>query len=118
MSGHDPDGPDIEGYERSTFTAHDKTRTIYRKGSGPAVIVMAEVPGITPKVIEFADRVAAIGCTAVLPHLFGDPGRDPDPKEVGQLNTLAYGMSTIVPACVSREFVVFATGRTSPVIDW
>jgi dienelactone hydrolase len=118
MSGHDPDGPEIEGYERTTFTAHDKTRTIYRKGSGPAVIVMAEVPGITPKVIEFADRVAAIGCTAVLPHLFGDPGRDPDPKEVGQLNTLSYGLSTMVPACVSREFVVFATGRTSPVIDW
>jgi len=29
------------------------------------------------KVVEFADRVAAIGCTAVLPHLFGEPGRDP-----------------------------------------
>jgi dienelactone hydrolase len=27
-------------------------------------------------------------------------------------------VQSMVPACVSREFVVFATGRTSPVIDW
>ncbi len=26
--------------------------------------------------------------------------------------------SAMVPACVSKEFVVLATGRTSPVIDW
>jgi dienelactone hydrolase len=118
MTDRDLDGTELDGYERTTFTAHGRTRTTFRKGQGPAVIVMAEVPGITPKVIEFADRVAAIGCTAVLPHLFGDPGRDPDPKVAGQLNTLAYGLSTLVPACVSREFVVFATGRTSPGVEW
>ena len=50
---------------------------MFRTGSGPAVIVIAEMPGITPKVAGFARRVAAIGCTAVLPHLFGTPGRDP-----------------------------------------
>ncbi len=41
------------------------------------MIVMAEVPGITPNVAAFARRVAAIGCTAVMPHLFGRPGKDP-----------------------------------------
>ena len=64
-------GPDLATYEHTTFTHDGATRDIFRKGSGPAVIVMAEMPGITPKVLEFADRVVAIGCTAVLPHLFG-----------------------------------------------
>jgi dienelactone hydrolase len=27
-------------------------------------------------------------------------------------------LSSIGPACISREFVVLATGKTSPVIDW
>jgi dienelactone hydrolase len=110
--------PGLDRYERSTFTHDGKTRDIFRRGSGPAVIVIAEMPGITPKVIEFADRVVDIGCTAVLPHLFGQPGRDPDPKNVGRLNTARYMVSSIAPACISREFTVLATGRTSPAIDW
>ena len=109
---------DLDGYERTTFTHAGTTRTIYRKGTGPAVIVMAEMPGITPKVIEFADRVAAVGCTAVLPHLFGQPGREADPAAIGLRKTAAYISSSMLPACVSREFTVMATGRTSPVVDW
>ena len=63
----------LGGFGKEQFTAQGKTRDLYRLGSGPAVIVIAEIPGITPKVAEFARRVAAIGCTAVLPHLFGEP---------------------------------------------
>jgi dienelactone hydrolase len=107
---------DLSEYERTTFTHDGKARTVFRRGSGPAVIVIAEMPGITPKVVQFADRVAAIGCTAVVPHLFGDPGRDP--YAGGRARTTAYLVSSIVPACISREFTVLATGRTSPVIDW
>jgi len=81
-------------------------------------IVIAEMPGITPKVLDFARRVADIGCTAVLPHLFGTPGRDPNPSAHGAVASLATVAGSIVPACVSREFVTLATGRTSPVIDW
>ncbi|MGH3432428.1 MAG: dienelactone hydrolase family protein [Thermocrispum sp.] len=89
-----------------------------RIGSGPAVIVMAEMPGINPKVADFARRVAEIGCTAVLPHLFGTPGRDPNPDVRGPLGSATYALSSLVPACISREFTVLATGRTSPVIGW
>ena len=66
--------PDIPGYERENFTDGGATRTVYRRGAGPAVIVIAEIPGITPKVIEFADRVVDIGCSVWLPSLFGEPG--------------------------------------------
>jgi dienelactone hydrolase len=109
---------DLSGFERTAFTHAGTTRTVFRSGTGPAVIVIAEMPGISPKVIEFAERVVAIGCTAALPHLFGDPGRDPNPEAHGTVGSLTYGLSSIVPACVSREFTVMATGKTSPVVDW
>ncbi len=106
----------LADYEQGMFTHEGKARAVFRKGSGPAVIVIAEMPGITPKVVAFADRVAAIGCSVVLPHLFGDPGRDIDPAK--KLSTVGYVASSMFPTCVSREFVVFATGKTSPVVDW
>ncbi len=109
-------GNPLDSYERTTFTHDGKERAVFRRGTGPAVVVLAEIPGITPKVVEFADRVADIGCTAVLPHLFGEPGRDPFAG--GRLGSVRYALSSLVPTCVSREFTVLATGRTSPVVDW
>lgn len=99
----------LSAYEPGEFTHDGTTRAVYRRGEGPAVIVMAEIPGITPKVVAFADRVVAIGCTAVLPHLFGTPGREP---------SLPYVLQTLAPLCVSREFGAWATGRTTPIIGW
>jgi dienelactone hydrolase len=77
---------------------------------------MTEMPGITPAVVRFADRVIEIGCTAVLPQLFGTPGRDPLAN--GRPAGVRYMLSSIVPACISREFTVMARGQSSPVVDW
>jgi dienelactone hydrolase len=106
---------DLSDFEQTEFTHDGKSRSVYRKGTGPAVIVISEMPGITPKVLGFARQVADIGCTVVLPHLFGVPGRDPNTSRQVALTSLA---SSMVPACVSKEFVVLATGRTSPVVGW
>ncbi|MHA3024635.1 dienelactone hydrolase family protein [Mycobacterium sp. BMJ-28] len=106
---------DLADFEHSDFTHDGTTRTIFRKGTGPAVIVIAEIPGITPRVLDFARKVADIGCTAVLPHLFGEPGFDPNQSRLAGLTGAVRAM---VPACISKEFVVLATGRTSPVISW
>jgi len=106
----------LDAFERTSFIHDGKERTVFRRGEGPAVIVIAEMPGITPQVLGFAGRVAEIGCTAVLPHLFGTPGRDVDADHV--IRSMPYMLSSLVPACISREFSVWSTGRTSPVIDW
>jgi dienelactone hydrolase len=110
-------GDDLHDYERDSFSHGGKERTVFRLGTGPAVIVMAEMPGITPKVADFGRRIAGIGCTAVLPHLFGRPGHD---GLVGGsvLRSIPYGLSSMVPVCISREFTVLAAGKSSPVIDW
>ncbi len=102
------EGP-LEGFSRSSFTAHDRTRDTYRIGTGPAVIVMSEIPGITPLVAAFARRVAAIGCTAVLPQLFGVAGAEPTPGRMAR---------TIAGACISREYSTFSLRRTSPITAW
>lgn len=99
----------LDGYDSEPFTAEGKERDIYRTGSGPAVIVMSEIPGITPLVAEFGRKVSAIGCTAVLPNMFGTPGKPP---------SAAYGLESLVHACVSHEFSTLAAGRTSPITTW
>ncbi|MFE3548663.1 dienelactone hydrolase family protein [Streptomyces kronopolitis] len=109
---------DLTGFDRGTFTHDGTTRRLLRRGTGPAVIVMAEIPGITPKVLEFAARVVDLGCTAVLPVLFGTPGRDAHPTAHGRLNSALYTAASMAKVCVSREFTVLATGRTSPVVTW
>lgn len=109
---------DLTELEETTFTHEGKTRRVFRLGTGPAVIVIAEMPGITPKVVDFARRVADLGCTAVLPHLFGVPGKDPVPDGKASLGGARLMLSSLVPACASREFVAMATGRTSPVVGW
>src|SRR6478736_6613046 len=101
--------PDLPGYAQEPFTHDGSARAVYRKGEGPAVIVIAEIPGITPKVVEFADRVVEAGCSAWLPHLFGVPGEPATPVNA---------IRSIVPACVSKEFAAFAAGRTAPVTAW
>jgi dienelactone hydrolase len=99
----------LDEYTRESFTEDGITHDVYRAGTGPAVIVIAEVPGITPKVVAFADRVRQLGCTAVLPHLFGTPGRPASGP---------YALETLAKICVSKEFSSLALGRTGPVVSW
>ena len=57
------------GWTYDTFSAAGFTRDVYRKGTGPAVVVVHEIPGITPAVMRFADEVVAAGFTVVMPLL-------------------------------------------------
>jgi dienelactone hydrolase len=99
----------LSDFTKESFEAEGTERAIYRLGRGPAVIIISEMPGITPELAVFAQRVVAAGCTAVMPHLFGDDGR---PMSAG------YALGSMGPACVSRQFSAFALKRTSPVTTW
>lgn len=100
----------LSDYSISAFTAERWTRDVYRRGAGPAVIVIHEIPGLHPQVVEFADRLVAAGMTVFLPSLFGEPGR---PLSSG------YALKTIATViCIRREFAIWTGGRTSPFVDW
>ena len=99
----------LQGWEHSEFTAAGITHGVFRRGSGPLVIVIHEIPGITPKVRRFAEEVVDRGFTVAMPILVGTPGRSP---------TRGYLASTFAKVCVSSEFTTWAVGRTSPIIGW
>ncbi|WP_132993893.1 dienelactone hydrolase family protein [Gordonia zhaorongruii] len=109
----------LEGFERRDFAHDGVTHRHYVIGSGPAVIVIAEIPGITPKVAGFARRVADAGFTVFLPSLFGTDGADPNPNGITDAARAGGVMiRALGKVCVSREFTVLATGRSSPVVSW
>lgn len=108
----------LSDFDRSNFTADGRTSPVYRIGTGPAVIVISEMPGITPDVADFARTVAGIGCTAVMPHLFGVDGKDPMDSRIPALGATVTTLRALVPACISSEFTVLATGKSSPVVTW
>jgi len=100
----------LKDYERFDFTDGPWTRPVFRRGSGPAVIIIHEIPGLHPLVVRYADGVAAAGMTVFLPSLFGTPGK---PVSNGyMLGQMAMNM------CVRREFNVWANGRSSRIVDW
>jgi dienelactone hydrolase len=97
----------LAGWQKGSFTAAGFTRDTYRRGSGPGVIVVHEVPGITPKVTAFANEVVDAGFTVVMPSLVGTPG-----KEFSN----GYAMSSLTKVCISKEFSALAMNKTSPII--
>ncbi|HTQ14219.1 MAG TPA: dienelactone hydrolase family protein [Rhizomicrobium sp.] len=100
----------LKDYAGFDFNHGKWTRKVWRRGSGPAVIVIHEMPGLHPLVIRFADRVAAAGMTVFLPSLFGEPGRPV---------TIGYALGTMAKTiCIAREFDVWANDRSSPIVDW
>lgn len=99
----------LAGWTREQFTSADITHDTYRKGSGPGVIVVHEIPAITPKVAEFAERVVDRGFTVVMPDLVGRPGIEPSNVNL---------ITSMTKVCVSREFTTFAMGKTSPIVAW
>ncbi|NBB17337.1 dienelactone hydrolase family protein [Caulobacter sp. SLTY] len=100
----------LASWAESVFDAGRWTRTVFRKGSGPAVIIIHEIPGLHPQVVAYGEKVAAAGFTVFLPSLFGKPGK---PISTG------YGIAEILKnMCVRREFNVWANGRSSPIVDW
>jgi dienelactone hydrolase len=99
----------LRDYSEQTFTHAGKAKRIFVRGRGPAVIVIHEIPGITPHVVRFADWVVDAGLRVYLPELVGTAGRQPSP---------GYVAMSIATICVSREFAVLAADRSSPVTDW
>jgi dienelactone hydrolase len=100
----------LSDFERFEFTEAPYTRSVYRKGVGPAVIIMHEMPGLHPLVLVFARTVAEAGMTVYCPSLLGRPG-----KPFGRGYLMAESLMTL---CIRREFDVWAADRSSPIVDW
>ncbi|HEX2894475.1 MAG TPA: dienelactone hydrolase family protein [Marmoricola sp.] len=100
---------DLGSWTLGEHTHAGRTHPTYRKGTGPGVIVVSEIPGITPEVIAYADEVVDAGFTVVMPHLFGTPGGTASAGHVAR---------TLGQICISRELSLLALGQTQPVAGW
>lgn len=99
----------LAGWTKGSFTAAGLTRDTYRRGAGPGVVIVHEIPGITPAVTRFANDVVASGFTVIMPSLVGTPGKAPSG---------AYMASSMSKVCVAKEFSNWALNQTSPVIGF
>jgi dienelactone hydrolase len=94
----------LEDFARREITLNGDAKRVYVGGSGPAVIVMTEMPGISPHVARFARWVRDAGFTVYMPSLFGRDGAVPGAEE---------GMAVFQRACVSAEFRALAANQSS-----
>jgi dienelactone hydrolase len=100
---------DLGGWVRSPFAGGGSTFDVFEKGSGPGVVLIPEVPGITPEVLGLADHLVDEGFTVVVPSPFGTPGREA---------TTGYTLGTVARLCVAAEFRAFATNAHRPITDF
>lgn len=105
MNEDDP----LDDFEHRRITLDGIGKTVHVTGRGPAVIVMTEMPGISPHVARFGRWVRDAGFTVYMPSLFGRDGAVPGTEE---------GIAVFKRACISAEFRTFASGESSPVTRW
>ena len=99
----------LEDFTRREITFDGVAKKVHVAGAGPAVIVMTEMPGISPQVARFGRWVRDAGLTVYMPSLFGRDGAVPGAEE---------GAAVFQRACVSAEFRAFAANESSPVTRW
>ena len=99
----------LEGWTKSPFTGGGLTYDVCEKGSGPGVVLIPEVPGLTPEVLGLGQHLVDGGFTVVIPSPFGKPGHE---------GTMGYTLRTVARLCVSAEFRAFALDAHRPISDF
>jgi dienelactone hydrolase len=99
----------LDDFEHRDIALLGRPHRVYTMGSGPAVIVMTEMPGISPHVARFARWVRDAGFTVYMPHIFGRDGAVP---------RMPGALFTMIGGCVSRQFRAFQANESSPAVQW
>ena len=100
---------DLTGWAAAPFTAAGLTYDVYRKGEGPGVVLIPEMPGLHPGVLALGNHLVHNGFTVAAPSLFGTPGAP----------ALSPGaVPTLLKGCVAKEFAAFATNADRPIAHY
>lgn len=100
---------DLTGWTSEPFSAAGITHDVYRKGQGPGVVLIPEIPGLHPGVLALGNHLVDNGFTVAAPSLFGTPGAP-------AMSPTA--ITTMIRVCVAREFAAFATNADRPVAHY
>jgi dienelactone hydrolase len=96
---------ELEGFSSFAFSEGGVEKPVYRRGEGPAVVLIHELPGMMPECVELARKLADEGYAVYMPLLFGEVNGN-------------YGMTPLLWPCVWKEFSVLSTHGKSPAADW
>ena len=96
-------------YDGSPFEHAGMRHDVYRRGTGPAVILIHEAGGLDHSALDIADRLVDQGFRVLAPVIVGTPQPD---------GSGSSAMVNLLKMCVSREVHVFLTGQTSPIAVW
>jgi len=99
----------LDDFEPRVVELDGVAKVVHVAGTGPAVIVMTEMPGISPDVARFSRWIRDAGFTVYMPSLFGRDGAVPGADE---------GAAVFRRVCMSAEFRAFAANESSPVTQW
>jgi len=102
---------DIEAFTKTTFSAATRyddniTHDVYQAGSGPVVMIIQEMPGISGQTLRLAKKFIDRGFTVVMPHLFGPLGK------------VSFASNLVRTFCLRKEFHLFQNNHSSPIVDW
>ena len=100
---------DLTGWVATPFTAAGQTHDVYRKGEGPGVVLIPEMPGLHPGVLALGNHLVDNGFTVAAPSLFGTPGASA--VRPGTVPVLLKG-------CITKEFAAFATNADRPIAHY
>jgi dienelactone hydrolase len=100
---------DLTGWTAKPFTAAGFTYDVYRKGAGPGVVLIPEMPGLHPGVLALGNHLVDNGFTVASPSLFGTPGAK---------GVRPGAVPVMLRGCVAREFAAFATNADRPVAHY
>ena len=95
----------INDFTVSPVQIGEETLSVYRIGSGPDLVLMHELPGMTPQCVTLARMLAGAGFAIHMPLFFGKPGDDSPIMFAAQI-------------CLRRQMFLFANGGGSPIVKW
>ena len=99
----------LTDFERREYTCQGATRAVYVAGQGPGVVLLSEMPGISPHLARFARWLRDAGFTVFMPSLFGEDGAVPRVEE---------GIKVFRRTCISAEFRALEAGGETPIVTW
>src|SRR3977135_4091952 len=100
---------DLTGWVAAPFTAAGYTYDVYRKGEGPGVVLIPEMPGIHPGVLALGNHLVDNGFTVASPSLYGTPGAP---------GLRPGAVPVMLRGCVAKELAGFATNADRPVAHY
>ncbi|WP_410791512.1 dienelactone hydrolase family protein [Kribbella sp. C-35] len=100
---------ELGSWRRAPFSGGGLTYDCFEKGEGPGVVLIPEIPGLTPEVAAFGEHLVSEGFAVVIPSPFGTPGRP---------ETTGYALGVIARLCVSKEFRCFAANAERPITKY